>query len=90
MIGHRIDLNDFLFPVCDDAGDISVEFGFVLFWDERLPRFDGKDDVYVELGVGVCHRSALIIAEYTAPLERLARLAYFYRHTAPMERGKEA
>ena len=56
MIGHRVDLNDLLFPVCDDAGDISMEFGFMLFWDEGLSRFDSKDDVNVELRVGICHR----------------------------------
>ena len=56
VIGHRVDLDDLLFPVGDDAGDISVEFGFVLFWDEGLSRFDGKDDMYVELGIGICHR----------------------------------
>ena len=48
MFGHRLDLNGLVFPVCDDAGSISVEFGFVLFWDEGLSRFGGKDDMYVE------------------------------------------
>ena len=33
VIGHCIDLKDLLFPVCDDAGEISVNFGFVLVWE---------------------------------------------------------
>ena len=55
MVRHRIDLNDFLVFAGDDTGDVFMELGFVLFWNKGLPPFDGKDDVYVELGIGVCH-----------------------------------
>ena len=55
MIRHRIDLNDFLVFAGDDTGDVFVELVFVFFEDKRLSSFDGKDDVYVELGIGVCH-----------------------------------
>ncbi len=48
VIGHRIDLNDLLFPVCDEANGIPVEFGFVLFWAEGLSRFGSKDDINAE------------------------------------------
>ena len=50
VIGHGIDLNDGLFFLSDDAHDIAVEFGFVLFWDEILSAFDGEDDVYINYG----------------------------------------
>ena len=55
MIGHRIDLNQFLLFVGNDASYVSVEFGFVFFRNKWLSSFDGKDDVYVELCVCVCH-----------------------------------
>ena len=55
MIGHGIDLEDGLFFVSDDAHDIPVELGFVLFWDEGLSTFNGEDDVYVDLRIGVGH-----------------------------------
>ena len=55
MIRHGIDLNQFLPFVGDDASYVLVEFGFVFFRNKRLSSFDGKDDVYVELGVCVCH-----------------------------------
>ena len=55
MIGHGIDLNEGLFFVVDDAHDVAMEFGFVLFGDEGLSTFDSEDDVYVDLCVGVGH-----------------------------------
>ena len=55
MVRHRIDLNQFLLFVGNNTGYIFVKFGFVFFGDKRLSSFDGKDDVYVELGVCVCH-----------------------------------
>ena len=55
MIGHRIDLNDGLIFAVDDAGDIFVDFIFVLFWNKGLSSFDGENDVNVELGIGVSH-----------------------------------
>ena len=48
VIKHRIDLNQPVFSVCDDAGDSLMEFGLVLFWDERLSRFGGKDNINAE------------------------------------------
>ena len=51
MIWHRIDLNDGLIFAIDYAGNVFVEFIFVLFWDKGLSSFDGKNDVNVELGV---------------------------------------
>ena len=38
-----------------NTGDIFMEFGFVLCGDEGLSSFDGENDVYVKLGVCVCH-----------------------------------
>ena len=55
MIGHRIDLNDGLIFAVDYAGNISVEFIFVLFWDNGLSSFDSENDVNVELGIGISH-----------------------------------
>ncbi len=55
MIWHRIDLNQLLLFVGDDAGYVFVELVFVFFGEKRLPCFDGEDDVYVELCVGICH-----------------------------------
>ena len=60
VVRHGVDLNQLLFPVRDDAGDVFVEFSFVLFGDKRLSSFDGKYNVYVELAIGVCHRSILL------------------------------
>ena len=62
MIGHGIDLNDGLFFLVDDAHDITVKLGFVLFRDEGLSAFDGEDDVYVDLCVGVGHNFPTEIA----------------------------
>ena len=72
VIGHRIDLNQFLLFVGDDASYVFVEFGFVSFGNKGLSSFDGKDDVYVELCVGVCHLyfSIKLCYGYCAPLER--------------------
>ena len=55
MIGHGIDLDDGLFFLSDDAHDITVELGFVLFWDDGLSTLNGEDDVYVDLRIGVGH-----------------------------------
>ena len=33
MVGHGIDLHRLLFLVRDDAGDVFVEFVFVLLWN---------------------------------------------------------
>ncbi len=55
MIGHGIDLNHLLLFLSDDAGNIFVELFFVFVGDEPLSCFDGKDDVYVKLGVCVWH-----------------------------------
>ena len=55
MIGHGIDLDDGLFFLSDNAHDITVEFGFVLFRNEGLSPFNGEDDVYVDLCIGVGH-----------------------------------
>jgi hypothetical protein len=55
MIGHGIDFDDGLFFLSDDAHDITVELGFVLFRDEGLSAFNGEDDVYVDLCIGVGH-----------------------------------
>ena len=55
MIGHGIDLDNGLFFLSDDAHDIPVEFGFVLFWDEGLSAFNGEDNVYVNLRIGIGH-----------------------------------
>ena len=55
MIGHGIDFNDGLFFLSDDAHDITVELGFVLFRDEGLSAFDSENDVYVDLCIGVGH-----------------------------------
>ena len=55
MIGHGIDLDDGLFFLSDDAYDITVELGFVLFWDEGLSTLNGEDNVYVDLRIGVRH-----------------------------------
>ena len=55
MVGHLIDLNYRLFFLCYNAHDVSVEFGFVFFWNKVLSTFDGKDDMYVDLGIGVGH-----------------------------------
>ena len=56
VIKHRIDLNQSVFSVCDGADSISLQFGFVLFWDERLSRLGEKDDIYVELRVDIWNR----------------------------------
>ena len=89
MVRHRINLNHLLLFVGDDAGDVFVDLGFVLFGDEGLSSFDGKDDVYVELCVGVSHLcfpmkvSFMDIALlWSAGTMRIA----FYRHYAPLER----
>ena len=70
MIGHGIDLDDGLFFLSDDAHDITVELGFVLFRDEGLSTFNGEDDVYVDLCIGVGHGFP-----YTGTI--------FYRDAAP-------
>ncbi len=48
-------LNHLLLLVGDDAGNVFVELSFMLFRNKRLASFDEKNDVYVELGVGVRH-----------------------------------
>ena len=55
MIWHRINLNHLLLLMGKDAGDIPMEFGFVLLRDEGLSPFDSKHNVNIELGIGSCH-----------------------------------
>ena len=55
MIRHRIDLDQLLLFVGDDAGYVFVELVFVFFGDKGLSCFDGEDNVYVELCIGVYH-----------------------------------
>ena len=55
VIRHRVNLNHLLLFVSDDAGNIFVEFIFVFFGDDGLSSLNGKDDVYIELSVGICH-----------------------------------
>ena len=89
MIGHRIDLNQFLLFVGDDASYVFVEFGFVSFGNKGLSSFDGKDDVYVELCVGVCHlyfSIKVVLWILRSSGARGLDLATFYRHIAPLER----
>ena len=56
VVWHGIYLDYFLLFIGDNTGDVPMEFGFVFFRDERLPTFDGKNDMYVDLGVGVRHK----------------------------------
>ena len=86
MIRHRIDLNDGLIFAVDYAGNISVEFIFVGFWDKGLSSFDSEDDVNVELGVGISHDVfPLGNISHIAPLG-LGGYGYpvFYKHIAPL------
>ena len=48
-------MNDGLIFAVDYAGNISVKFLFVLFWDKGLSSFDSENDVNVELGIGIRH-----------------------------------
>ena len=42
----RIDLKDLLFPVCDDAGDISVNFGCVELGADIVNRVVNRDGCF--------------------------------------------
>ena len=74
VIKHRIYLNHPVFSVCDDADNISLQFGFVLFWDERLSSLGEKDDIYVELRVDIWNRGGNFRRELNMPLRWSRRL----------------
>ena len=59
VVGHWIDLYDFLSPIGNNAGDVSVKFLFVVFWNKRLSTLNSEYDMDVELGICICHRSSL-------------------------------
>ena len=89
FIDYRHPQYDGLIFAVDDAGNISVEFIFVLFWDKGLSSFDSENDVNVELGIGISH-DVLSLGNFShvAPLG----LSYlvcrvFYKHAAPLGLG---
>ena len=55
VIRHAVNGEHSVSPFLHDTSDVFVEFFFVWFGDEVYPAFDGKDDVDVELRVGICH-----------------------------------
>ena len=53
---------EFVLLIFDDAGDVFLEFIFVLAWNETLTTLNSKDKMDIELCVGVRHL-------YVAPTE---------------------
>ena len=86
MIGHRINPNDGLIFAVDYAGNISVEFIFMMFWNKGCPSFDSKNNMNVKLGIGISH-DVLPLGNFShvAPLG-LGVFVYsvFYKHAAPL------
>ena len=80
MIGHGIDLDDGLSFLFDDAHDITVEFVFMLFWDEGLSTLNGEDNVYVDLRICVGHDLPYRCHPYGVPL---LHYMLFYTDAAP-------
>ena len=65
MVGHVVNGNELLPLSRDDAGHVLLQFVFMFWFDQVLPSLDRKDNVEVNLGVGVCHFNSC----YAAPME---------------------
>ena len=61
--------------------------GFVLFWDEGLSRFGGKDDMYVELRVGIWNRGGNFRWALNLPLRWSGKCYQLFstKHVTPQE-----
>jgi|ERR1041385_8014453 hypothetical protein len=61
MIRHVVDRDEFMPLSGNDAGDVFLHLGIVFGGDETLAALDGKDDVDVNLGVGVGHEGRMAV-----------------------------
>jgi hypothetical protein len=77
MVGHIVYGNQLVPLRGDDAGDVFLQFVIVFRRDEILPAFNGKNDVQINLRVGICH------SEYIAPTELKLFLFCFYKDFGP-------
>jgi len=55
VIRHAMNRQELLSAMGDDAGDVFVQLLFKFRSNETLSSFDGKDDLDIDLCVGVCH-----------------------------------
>lgn len=55
MIAHPIDSDHLVLPCLDTAGDVFVKVSFPVSSDQCLAVFGCKDEMRVNLRVGVCH-----------------------------------
>ena len=60
VVGHAVDGQELLPAFPDDAGNILMEFLLVLFLDEILSTFDGKDNLEVDLRVSIRHVLSIV------------------------------
>jgi hypothetical protein len=66
--GHRqgCSRDHFAATIFHYTRDVSMQILFLEFRDNPIAMFDGKNNVDVELGVGVCHGLAGKVAPYGA------------------------
>lgn len=55
MIAHAIDREHFMLPGFHDAGNVFVQSCFPVRPDQRLPAFGCKNEMQMDLRIGVCH-----------------------------------
>ena len=56
VIGYAVDLQHLLPLIGDNASDVLVHLFFESRLNQALPALHGKDDLEVNLRVGICHR----------------------------------
>ena len=93
VIGHAMNGEQFLAFSANDAGDVFLEFFFVLRPDKILPSFYGEYDLNIDLRVGISHDHAApngaffakLFISITMSLLRSfgRRFVGFYKHAAP-------
>lgn len=55
MVGHIVNGNQFLPTLGDDASDVFLQFVIMLGPDEVLAAFNSKDDMDINLRIGIGH-----------------------------------
>jgi hypothetical protein len=59
MVGHAMNRQKLLVALRDNASQVLVEFLLVSRVNQTLPLFDSKNDLKVNLRIGVGHRAIL-------------------------------
>ena len=60
VVRHTMDRQQFLLSFPHNAGHVLVKFFLILLLNQVLAALDGKDDLNVELRIGVCLKSGIM------------------------------